>query len=488
MSRQPSDVIAEFLTVDPARRLRLADEPGAREPLRALLGEDGFRELQALARSAREPGHLATRPVDLIFLPGVMGSVLASQGQGGIWWIDPRTRHRLDDLRLSPDGTTDEDEGFQVGPVVVDPGYDAFFTATRGRSDLGYQGFPYDWRKPIAADAARLRDAVLAAHAANGGRPVHLVAHSMGGLVVRTTLGRYPELWRQVGKVVFLATPHYGSPAIAGYLKNHFWGFSWFAVLGKYLSRRTFRSMWGVLALLPAPVGVYPGTRDDDPKPAEGGDRYPHPCANFDLYDAHSWRLDGLTAEQEDRLQTVLSAAGAAHRELHAWHEQLDQGKRDRMAVIAGVGYRTLFRVAFRRRLDPGLPSSVDFGWETMERVTKRIPGDRDREGDGRVPLASAELEHVGEVRYVRAVHGGLPNERQVTDDVFRFLADEPMQLPRSAKAALHGHLGTHATSDGGGDDPGYLDLEPPSDGEVAKAEEALADGRLPAFDQLRIL
>ena len=33
------------------------------------------------------------------------------------------------------------------------------------------------------------------------------------------------ELWSRLGRIVFVGTPHYGSPAIGGYLKNHFWGF-----------------------------------------------------------------------------------------------------------------------------------------------------------------------------------------------------------------------------------------------------------------------
>ena len=64
---------------------------------------------------------------------------------------------------------------------------------------------------------------------------MHIVAHSMGGLMVRTTLMNYPELWRRVGRIVFIGTPHYGSPAIAGYLKNHLWGFELLALLGRYL-------------------------------------------------------------------------------------------------------------------------------------------------------------------------------------------------------------------------------------------------------------
>ena len=91
-------------------------------------------------------------------------------------------------------------------------------------------------------------------------------------MMVRATLLQYgAELWPKLGRIVFIATPHYGATAIAGYLKNHFWGTELMALLGLYLSRETLRSLWGVLGLLPAPLGVYPGTRGDDRTPWTSG-------------------------------------------------------------------------------------------------------------------------------------------------------------------------------------------------------------------------
>ena len=139
--------------------------------------------------------------------------------------------------------------------------------------------FPYDWRKDLGRSSAALGERVRQMHSDNGGRPVHLVGHSMGGLMIRTALRDDPSLWDVVGKVVFIGTPHFGSPAITTYLKNHFWGVELFAVLGLFLSRATFRSMWGALSMLPAPVGLYPGTTTEQ-RPDE------HPTANFDHYDA----------------------------------------------------------------------------------------------------------------------------------------------------------------------------------------------------------
>ena len=65
----------------------------------------------------------------------------------------------------------------------------------------------------------------------------------------------------------------------------------------------------------------------------------------------------------------MLDAASITHRDLEQWHEGLTQEERDRMLVIAGVGYQTLFRLEFESQF---------FGlWEKMVKVTERRPGDR---------------------------------------------------------------------------------------------------------------
>ena len=232
--------------------------------------------------------------------------------------MDVRTRRHIDDLRLAPDGQHDADVNNQVVPCAVDPSYEPFLTAVLGRDDFGHEVFAYDWRKPLALSAAILRDLVLQVYEGNGHAPVRLVAHSMGGLMVRTTLMAHgQELWPKLGRIVFIGTPYYGSPAIAGYLKNHLWGFDLMALLGKYLSHDTYRSLWGVLGMLPAPRGMYPGTRPDEPTPWSPGNAeapYVHPCANFDLYRADNWRL-GLPAEHTAELQAVLDGTADFHRQ-----------------------------------------------------------------------------------------------------------------------------------------------------------------------------
>ena len=493
------DTMESFLSASVEARLLMALDPAHRDALRHYLGDSAFAEYEALAERTRPKltaEHLGVgAPKNLVFVPGVMGSLLKSDTLGGVWWIDLRALGHLKDLRLADNGLEDADHNHQVVPFATDLSYEGFLAAVLARDDFGHITFPYDWRKPLTASAAALRDLVLRLYDTNGNAKVHLVAHSMGGLAVRAALMEHGEaLWPKLGRIVFIATPHYGSPAIAGYVKNHLWGFELLALLGRYMDRKTLRSLWGMLELLPAPREVYPGTRPHDSypwRPQASDDPYIHPCSNFDMYEASAWKLD-LSAEDERQLQRALDGAAGFHRRMYHAHQELDQERRDRMAVIAGVGQKTLFRLAF------------DWGflglWERTAKVMSRIEGDPHREGDGRVPVASAALENVGDIRYVKGVHGGLPMMPQVYEDVFRWLNGQGMQLPQSPRGALAEHLagapiesetphldGTARGNPAAGD-PGYWDLQPPDPSQVEQLKIRLEAGQLPEFISVRLL
>jgi len=483
-----------FLKADTRERLRLARDPSHQEDLRALLGDKGFGEYQPLAGKLDE-GHLDFNAApNVIFVPGVMGSLLQSRTRGGIWWLDVRTRNRIDHLGLSPDGTTDAQQENDIVPATSDPSYDPFLAALLNEPGLGHRIFAYDWRKSLRLSAAALRDLVIETHDANGGNDVHIVAHSMGGLMTRAMLMEHGEdVLPRLGKIVFVGTPHFGSPAIAGYLKNHLWGFDLMVLLGQYLSRSTFRSLYGVLGMLPAPRGLYPGTRTTDAapwQPEEKDDPYVHPCANFDLYQADAWRL-GLGPDETNALQRVLDEAARFHQDMFNAHVRLAPDVRRRMLVIAGVGYQTLFRLAY----EPGFLGL----WEKAGKIRERVHGDVHREGDGRVPVASAALDNV-EVRFVKGEHGGLPNIPAVYREVFRFLKDQPLQLPTDMTVALGEHLagegdGSEAPHlDGSSrivpftDDPGYWRADPLDAAKLSSLDAEVDAGRVPEFARLRIL
>jgi pimeloyl-ACP methyl ester carboxylesterase len=479
---------AAFLTAPYEDQLQMIRDPEVAPVLRRRLGEAAYGELRRAADRVSDGPLLGGPDTNMIVVPGIMGSVLVSDGLGGIWWIDAlRGRDRLRELALTPDGTADLVSDAEIVASTLDTVYLPFRTALRNRDDLGQVGYPYDWRRPIPAVTAGLAAEIESAYAGNGGRPVHLVGHSMGGLVIRATLMSRPDLWSKVGRIAFLATPHYGSPAIAGYLKHHFWGLNVFRLLGRYLTPSAFRSMWGALSLLPSPAGTYPGTRAAD---GDRDDPAKHPCANFDLYDAAAYRLD-LTDAERQQLQVVLDHVAGFHRELAAWHQGLAQEQRDRMLVVAGVGQKTLFRLAYKAPV-------FGFGWERMDRVTSRVAGDHHREGDGRVPLASARLEHV-HTRYVRSEHTAVATVPAVWDDVFAWFTGATLQLATTPQAALDAHLGSdessaapalagRQTATRSPDEPGYLDFNDPTDEHLDVLDAGLSDGDVASFERLRLL
>jgi pimeloyl-ACP methyl ester carboxylesterase len=490
--------IDAFLRASTSDRLRMARDDAYATVLKNHLGEAAYNEYRALAKRL-DTEHLGSQFVtpNLVFVPGVMGSLLTSQTKGGVWWVDLRNLNHINNLGLARNGEKDADPANRVKAFASDMSYEPFLTKVLSCKDFGHEVFAYDWRKPLQASAKELRDVVLRMSTENGGEAVHLVGHSMGGLVIRVTLMEYGEdLWPKLGRIVYIATPHYGATAIAGYLKNHLWGFEMLALLGLYLSRDTFRSLWGVLSLLPAPRGEYPGTRPECANPWKSEnphDAYVHPCADFDLYQADAWKLE-LSAEQLSALQMILDGAAALHRRLRAWHEGLDQERRNSMLVIAGVGYKTLFRLANQ---------SGFFGlWERMEKVTDRIPADPHREGDGRVPLASSALENVP-IRFIKGVHGGLPNIPAVQDDVLSWLSVgrlNRLKLPDSIEQALSQHLAPGdmlstapilddtARSNAASDDPGLWLIDRSDIARITALKADLEAGRLPEFTRIKIL
>ena len=149
-----------------------------------------------------------SRPV-VVYLPGIMGSSLYV-GRGGKKdhvWVDP------DDLVFG--GLEKIAAGKPAIPEgVVEMAYGKLEEYLSAR---GYyvETCAYDWRKPVAElgreFAARLTT-VLSDHKS---QPVRILAHSMGGLVVRAALtGRQPRadfFGRDGNRLIMLGTPNHGS-------------------------------------------------------------------------------------------------------------------------------------------------------------------------------------------------------------------------------------------------------------------------------------
>jgi hypothetical protein len=152
----------------------------------------------------------APRPIAIV-LPGTMGSELKA-GDEPIWlnygalFAGGLGKLRMGKPDITPVGLIED----FYGPLVD-------FLARSHDVEI----FPYDWRHSIRAAAARLAESLapLVDRAERTQQPLRLVAHSMGGLVVRSMIAdgaAGAALWQRISRLpgsrfLMLGTPNLGS-------------------------------------------------------------------------------------------------------------------------------------------------------------------------------------------------------------------------------------------------------------------------------------
>ena len=174
-----------------------------------------WREALRRSRSITTPRPLA------VVLPGTMGSALQVDNKSV--WLNYRAllfgglkRIRMGTAGVEPTDLLDD----FYGPLLE-------FLTRSHRVEI----VPYDWRLSVREAAARLADRIEAwlPEIERTNQPVHLVAHSMGGLVVRAMIadgGRGAALWRRIVKLpnsrfMMLGTPNLGSYEAVRWLTGH---------------------------------------------------------------------------------------------------------------------------------------------------------------------------------------------------------------------------------------------------------------------------
>lgn len=342
----------------------------------------------------------------VIFLPGVMGSVLqkdkrdlwAFSGQAITGLITSRGKSLHHLIVKNEDGKTEDlgdgihatriiEDVFTIPGFIEHVGYSAILQELADTFDLvegsieaptpsaNYFPFPYDWRRDNRVTAAKLKafiDAQLPAFKEDSGNrdaKVILIGHSMGGVIARY----YVECcngWRTCQTLLTIGSPHRGSVGALTGLCNGI------HPLLECLNP-LIRSFESAYQLLPA----FPGIR------SEGSYQRLVDLAavsNLDMpraKDARTYFLQQIVDQAEE-------------------NKKLD-GYRQCLIPWVGVRQGTLQsaeivgdRVVAGTKLYPGLP--VEFA-----------------DGDGTVPRISAsppDLEGCGLERYSVEQHGWLPN------------------------------------------------------------------------------
>jgi CHAT domain-containing protein/pimeloyl-ACP methyl ester carboxylesterase len=189
---------------------------------------DNFKPLTALDDKALTVGSktrsaalgAAAQPVTIL-LPGIMGSHLWLKQRDRVWFSVPSLLvGGLSKIQRKP------------GAVKDDVSAEALFAQFYGDLHEHLQAshrvvaHAYDWRLPmdVLADqlAHVLREqldataAVSSSHNNAPAQPVRVLAHSMGGLVVRALVHKHPKLWDELmqrtgARFVMLGTPNQGS-------------------------------------------------------------------------------------------------------------------------------------------------------------------------------------------------------------------------------------------------------------------------------------
>jgi pimeloyl-ACP methyl ester carboxylesterase len=327
------------------------------ESLREYFGVPAYAELSALAAAAKRT--VKARGPRVLILPGIMGSKLGGpmhpadskhrRRTSQVLWIDPLqiAAGRLTALTL-PSAHPIKAMGvllFSYAKLMLQlriAGCDARFHA-------------YDWRLGLGELGAK-----LAARVAADGRPVTVVAHSMGGLVARAAAKILPK--RLLRRVIMLGTPNQGSFAPVQALRGTYPFVRRMSTLDhrhspEDLAQNVFCTFPGLYQMLP----------------------WPRRFKGIDLYDARSWPPDGPKPSAK-----LLSEVAAARSCLAA----VDS----RMVHIVGVNQETVVGL---RRAAAGFEYAMD------------------RNGDGTVPLSLARLPKL-KCYFVDEAHADLANNPRV--------------------------------------------------------------------------
>jgi pimeloyl-ACP methyl ester carboxylesterase len=193
---------------------------------------------------------VAAKTIPVILIPGIGGSRLEVEEKGKVSeiWLglgdsliginDPRHRRLLSLQPIKPNSVEVEprEPGISIFPEREDEGFRAieylsyspldpirnsteqYYSMVKSLEKMGYKKFrtmfamPYDWRYSNTQNAALLKQKIDLALERTGARQVHLVAHSMGGLLVRETLLANVSYQSKVSRVVYMGTPFLGSP------------------------------------------------------------------------------------------------------------------------------------------------------------------------------------------------------------------------------------------------------------------------------------
>ena len=336
-----------------------------------------------------DDGKPASDKPAVFVLPGILGSNLKVNGKR--IWLGWRLINGLKKLDYTgkPDGV--EPDG-PVGMSYDDLG--EYLAKTHEVIE-----FAFDWRRPIEDEAARLADAVTAALDARkaSGKPVRLLAHSMGGVLARTMQLEKPKVWQRMmahpdARLLMLGTPNGGSWAPMQVLSGDDTFGNLLVTFGAPFQDRTARAL---MARMPGFIQLQAGLLDT--KLALDQHATWQALADEDLKRVREnswWHHEGLQIESCTwgvPPQSVLDRALALRQRLDAQIAADLASFSDKVKLVVGQARFT--------------PDGYEIGDEGLVYL------DAPNHGDGRVTITSARLPGV-RTWQLDCEHGGLPDEK----------------------------------------------------------------------------
>ena len=168
-----------------------------------------------------------SKKIPIIFVPGLMGTKLKRDRDGIQLWPS-KIREKLQKLALDENGNDfPENKAHPITVIkTIDSGtniYKEFFDNMNNfgnyKENIDLFTVPYDWRKDIEKESFRIKekmDEILA----NRNTKIVIVAHSMGGFLVRSFLFKFPSYFSFIDKIFFCGTPHLGTPVALDMVYN----------------------------------------------------------------------------------------------------------------------------------------------------------------------------------------------------------------------------------------------------------------------------
>ncbi|ATE61525.1 DUF7379 domain-containing protein [Thauera sinica] len=386
----------------------------------------------------------ALRPLAIV-LPGTLGSGLSAGGERV--WLDYWTLLRGGLKKIASDARN-------VAPVdLLDDFYGPLleFLSHTHRVEI----FPYDWRLSITEAAAELarRLADWLPRAERQGQPVHFVAHSMGGLVVRAMIadgGAGAALWERVRRLpnsrfLMLGTPNLGSHEAVRWLT----GFN--PTLAKLALLDFTRDTDDIIGI----VRDYPGLLELLPFDDEG----------FAFAEPERWE----TIRTETRARWKTAGATRLRDATRTWRRLRRAAPDPLMCYVAGCQPATV--IDYRLVMD-----------ETLGRHgSKRLEFLATREGDGTVSWASGRLHGVPTWYVADTAHDALCTQKRAFAAYLELLqTGATTRLPATPPARARAAEGEGATF--------VLQPTPPADGIPGEREIPRLGfgGNLPAAEDDR--